>query len=63
MPNLIRDLNPVVTAVIAALMIIFALLLIRYPLLAGWFLGISLIAGAVALLTLTFTGNGRARVT
>lgn len=50
--------NPVVSAVIAALMIIIGILVIIYPLLLTWVVGVGLVLGAVALLAATITGGG-----
>lgn len=54
-----QSVGPVVAVVVAALLIIFGILVIAFPELLAWVVGIGLIVGGVALLATVFTTTAR----
>jgi uncharacterized membrane protein HdeD (DUF308 family) len=57
--EVLRQASPVVSAVVAALLFILGILIITYPVLLTWVVGIGLILAGIALLTFAFTSGRR----
>lgn len=57
---IIRGSDPTIATVAAVLLAIVGLLVIIYPMLIAWVVGIALILAAVAMLASIYNGNGRA---
>jgi hypothetical protein len=53
--------NPVLSSVGAGLLIILGLLMIIYPLLVAWGVGIGLILAGIAVLATVYSDGGRGR--
>jgi len=59
--GLLDRVHPVLAAVIAVLLIIVGFLVLVYPVLVAWFVGIGLILAGVAALAGFVTSGGRGR--
>ncbi len=57
--EVLQRASPVVSAVVAALLFILGILIITYPVLLTWVVGIGLILAGIALLTFAFTSGRR----
>jgi hypothetical protein len=55
--ELAREINPVVASVAAVLLIIVGVLVIVFPGLLAWIMGIALVLGGVAVLASVFVPN------
>lgn len=55
-PDITQGLSPVLAAVLAVLFVILGIIIIFYPGLVAWIIGIGFILLGVALLAATFTG-------
>jgi hypothetical protein len=58
--EVIRTSDPIMMTVVAVLLAISGLLVIIYPTLIGWIVGLVLIVAGVALLASIYGGAGRA---
>ncbi len=55
--QVLRGASPVISAVVAALLFILGILIIIYPILLTWVVGIGLILAGIALLTSALTSG------
>ena len=58
--EMVRGSDPTLATVVAVLLVIVGLLVILYPMLIGWVVGIALILAGVALLASIYNGSGGA---
>ena len=57
--DIVQGVSPIVAVVVAALSIILGILVIIYPALLPWLVGIGLVLAGVALLASVFTAASR----
>jgi hypothetical protein len=57
--EVVRTSDPIVATVVAVLLAIAGVLVIIYPMLIGWIVGLLLIVAGVALLASIYGGAGR----